>query len=610
VVVLGLAASPADAQALGKRYGAAFAVRRATTHTMLDRLGSMQADPAFILAKAAAPSKERNAELKRVSELYQFTSNGALRAARSHAKDSKWMSAHGHLSAGVAGILGDQVWSGFAGHVFGVKAPTAADPEKRAFRGRPRIMRAHESNVLPGVARVANGKWESNRLVVAADGTVVVVMGGTQQARKAQLTIPVKVRRGQDQDPSSARAQRTAHWLDHPERWVKVDVVRKLVAGEWVYEAHLHISAASWRGDRYDSVPRDREASFDLGVSSVGFASRLSGPDAAGTFGVKADLLQRDRKKDRDARVLERRRNKSADRSRRAANPEKYKPGKRQVAGAVIPTGPRLKEHRRTFRTDVITSDYIGNRKAVAETKRAAAAERTRRANEVAKAAVLEHGWSWSAEVVAPYTWARTWGCSVGRFAPAALQAAITREAVNAGGGVRLVSTYTTALSQTCPCGHRVPKTLGDRTHLCPACGLEAQRDVTSALGGTCTTGWGSEARLDPDLGRKVIDSLRTPAVPSTPSLVAPAASTSTTSSTSSISTNRRQDAGVSAPTEAVYLRHRSTRILGLGHAETAGSQPLTPTPARRSAPVSGDVVTPLPTRPERRSSWVIRSAA
>jgi hypothetical protein len=605
VVVLGLAASPADARALGKRFGAAFAVRRATTRTMLTRLDAMRADPAYGKAKAAKPSNERNAELKRVSELHQFTSNGALRAARSHAKDSKWMSAHGHLSAGVAGILGDQVWSAFAGHVFGVSTPTAADPKKRTFRGRPKIMRAHESNVLPGVARQANGAWESNRLVLdAAAGNVALVMGGTQQARKAELTIPVKVRRGKDQDPSSARAQRTAHWLDHPERWVKVDVVRKQVNGAWAYEAHLHIAAASWRGGRYDSVPRDREASFDLGVSSVGFASRLSGPDAAGQFGVKADLLQRDRKKDRDARVLERRRNKSADRSRRAANPEKYKPGKRQVAGAAVPTGARRKEHRKTFRTDVITPDYIGNRKAVAETKRSAAAERTRRANEVAKAAVLTHGWSWTAEVVAPYAWARTWGSSVGRFAPAALQAAITREAVNAGGGVRLVSTFTTALSQTCPCGHRVPKTLGDRVHACPACGLSAQRDVTSALGGTCTTGWGSEARLDAELGRKVIDSLRTPA---------PAASTSTTSttsSTSSTSTDRRQDAGASAPTETVYLRHRSTRILGLGHAETTGSQPLTPTPARRSAPVSGDVVKQLPTRPERRSPWVIRSAA
>ena len=35
--------------------------------------------------------------------------------------------------------------------------------------------------------------------------------------------------------------------------------------------------------------------------------------------------------------------------------------------------------------------------------------------------------------------------------------------------------------SQTCLCGHRVPKTLAQRHHLCPACGLSAARDHVSA---------------------------------------------------------------------------------------------------------------------------------
>lgn len=35
--------------------------------------------------------------------------------------------------------------------------------------------------------------------------------------------------------------------------------------------------------------------------------------------------------------------------------------------------------------------------------------------------------------------------------------------------------------SQTCLCGEAVPKGLGDRDHLCPACGLAAPRDVVSA---------------------------------------------------------------------------------------------------------------------------------
>jgi len=35
--------------------------------------------------------------------------------------------------------------------------------------------------------------------------------------------------------------------------------------------------------------------------------------------------------------------------------------------------------------------------------------------------------------------------------------------------------------SQTCVCGASVPKTLKDRTHICPSCGLIADRDHVSA---------------------------------------------------------------------------------------------------------------------------------
>ena len=42
-------------------------------------------------------------------------------------------------------------------------------------------------------------------------------------------------------------------------------------------------------------------------------------------------------------------------------------------------------------------------------------------------------------------------------------------------------ATRTTALSQHCPCGERVPKRLADRVHCCPACGLRADRDAVSA---------------------------------------------------------------------------------------------------------------------------------
>ena len=41
-------------------------------------------------------------------------------------------------------------------------------------------------------------------------------------------------------------------------------------------------------------------------------------------------------------------------------------------------------------------------------------------------------------------------------------------------------------MSQHCLCGQRVPKTLAQRTHHCPHCGLRADRDIISAALAAC----------------------------------------------------------------------------------------------------------------------------
>jgi len=47
--------------------------------------------------------------------------------------------------------------------------------------------------------------------------------------------------------------------------------------------------------------------------------------------------------------------------------------------------------------------------------------------------------------------------------------------------GRELVKVDPRGTSQTCVCGTAVPKTLADRWHECPTCGLSAPRDVVSA---------------------------------------------------------------------------------------------------------------------------------
>jgi hypothetical protein len=87
----------------------------------------------------------------------------------------------------------------------------------------------------------------------------------------------------------------------------------------------------------------------------------------------------------------------------------------------------------------------------------------------------------------------------VAAFTPGLLVSAIDREAravagvagglghpaTDAGAGVVRIPTRTTTLSQRCPCGSRVPKTLADRVHRCPRCGLEGDRDAVSAVLGS-----------------------------------------------------------------------------------------------------------------------------
>ena len=77
-------------------------------------------------------------------------------------------------------------------------------------------------------------------------------------------------------------------------------------------------------------------------------------------------------------------------------------------------------------------------------------------------------------------------------------------------GGVKRVSTRTTALSQHCLCGHRVAKSLGERTHVCGACDLRGDRDAVSATLAACVAlavpGEPASASLDLALSGALLD--------------------------------------------------------------------------------------------------------
>ena len=149
-----------------------------------------------------------------------------------------------------------------------------------------------------------------------------------------------------------------------------------------------------------------------------------------------------------------------------------------------LPCGPRLTTAAgrplQACRRDQLSSPYRRRRGA------AAARARTRedRARRIAAEVVATHGASLVAEEGDMRLWARRWQRGMLAFTPGRMVAAIGAEAVAAlssGTGPLKASTRPTAMSQPCPCGTRVPKTLAERTHRCPSCGLVGDRGLVAA---------------------------------------------------------------------------------------------------------------------------------
>lgn len=132
------------------------------------------------------------------------------------------------------------------------------------------------------------------------------------------------------------------------------------------------------------------------------------------------------------------------------------------------------------------------------------------------------HGYQLVVEDTSIATWSAAWGRALAALSPGTLLAAIEREArpaaslargvASPGTGLTRAATWTTALSQHCPCGARVPKTIGDRMHVCTACGLRGNRDAISAILASFVVvadpGVPASARVDYDASSGAIDEI------------------------------------------------------------------------------------------------------
>ena len=196
-------------------------------------------------------------------------------------------------------------------------------------------------------------------------------------------------------------------------------------------------------------------------------------------------------------------RQRALDRSRRNTNPDQYGPSVRQHKRAERRAAHGLQarqvsdpggaRHARAdgrpvhgYRHDQLSARYRMIRADHATATRAASQAKQARAHEVAAAIVAAHGNAVTVEDCRISTWARLWGKRIALFSPGMFVAALAAECAASGGRLSRAGTRTTAMSQHCLCGARVPKTLAQRTHHCPECGLRGDRDVVSAVLAAC----------------------------------------------------------------------------------------------------------------------------
>ncbi|MFZ3499410.1 transposase [Streptomyces sp. 5.8] len=453
---------------------------------------------------------------KAVRQRLGLSREGLERCAYKHVEDSGHLKHH--ASKALAMHMADEVWNGVQRHLF-------PDTTGQRF-GRPKVGDWHDFIRIPGRARshTTESKWETFRLVgtlhghsagytsggryaltqprripkptvtkvrVATgklttggkpgtrkatwwdhSGPLAVVFTGGPDSRRGDLVLPVRI----PQRPGQwARMQ---HFLSHPGRWHKVDLVRRRKAGApggWVYEAHLMV--------------------FGPDLSIVSFPASLTGgePESTEITLTEAEqrLLEKQAKKRRGrARALER--------SRRAMNATQYGVSKRQDKRAArrdekglrpkavtIPGGARAARSdgvpQQAFRRDRLSATYREQRARQAEHAAGIAEHRRHRARLLAREIIAVHGPVLVVEDCDIRTWFRLWGKRLSQTTPGILISALKAECEAAGGRLVRASTWSTALSQHCLCGERVSKTLRDREHTCTAGGLTGRRDLVSA---------------------------------------------------------------------------------------------------------------------------------
>ncbi|WP_063732680.1 hypothetical protein [Streptomyces sp. RTd22] len=534
---------------------------------------ALQRDARDVVDAYWAGEVRRERDVKAWRAELGLSRSGLERRAYRHLERSRWLS--DHVSKALVMHQADEVWAGVARHLH-------PDTSRRRA-GRPRTGTWWEYTRIPGRARshTTDRKWETFRLhgtlaehleafrhpalppsvttpaqaaelppgmrVLAqprrmptpARPTAGVPTGTTDTHRRphahaatwfdhtgpltvvfaggptggGNIVLPVRLPQG------AGRWPYLHHYLDDPDRWHKIDLVRRrcpAAPGGWVYEAHLMVLAPGYaspatRTRRRQAAALQRVGGVDGNVSNLAIVSLPAklDPDDGAVRSDRITLTRQEQHALTAERTKARRRQRALDRSRRASNPRQYQHSWRQKArderqnaaglspkAVTVPTGPRRTttagKPRQAYRRDTLSTAYRDLRARHSAAATSAAEASRQRAKKIAAAVVAVHGPNLTVEDCDIRTWFRLWGRVCSATTPGRLIAALAAECTATGGRLLRASTFTTALSQHCLCGRRTPKSLRQRTHHCaPAgggCGLKGDRDLVSAALAAFTT--------------------------------------------------------------------------------------------------------------------------
>jgi hypothetical protein len=492
-----------------------------------------------------AAHRERDADPTGLRERLGLSRKGIEAAAKNHIEASGWM--RDHLTKAIGLHAADEVWETVDRHLFPDASGRRHGPPRIGswweFTRIPGRARSHtkatpvwETWRLVGTLDGHLAAYRHPQLPAAvstATETAARTAGTSILTQPARLPAPLRPGSGRWADHTGALAivftglpagvvvlpvrlphgagqwAHLCHFLADPGVWHKIDLVRvrdRKAPGGWRYYAHLLVHQGGYQSpatrSRRAAILAGRRAGVDANVSNLAVAS-FPGDQPHRLVVDQIDCTLAQHKAAARAAKKARARQKALDRSRRNTNPDQYGPSPRQAARSARraaagltaktitdPGGPR---HARAdgiplrgYRHDTLSRRYQRTRDDHATEARSTSQAKQARAGEVARRIVAAHGNTITVEDCRISTWARLWGKRIALFSPGMLVASLKRECQATGGRLSRAGTQSTALSQHCLCGARVPKTLAQRTHHCPECGLRADRDVISAMLAAC----------------------------------------------------------------------------------------------------------------------------